>query len=387
MVVGGKVMNLEAFLAQISNINKKYEEIYKFSGEKFNIFNLLNLAGDELSHSKIIGTLLNQKGMHGKDNKFLELFLKCIGINNFSIDNVTTETEKFIGYISDDYNSGGRIDIALTNSEKMQIFIENKIYANDQWNQLSRYNNYNPKAYLLYLTLSGNDPGENSIGKEKKIDCIKISYKDHILKWLELCRIESIDNPLLRETLTQYIVLVKQLTGQARSRKMQKEYLDTILKDADNVSAAFIISQNFNDIKIQILKEKFVPLMANLGKKHGFDLDIPLDGCFEPYWGFSFIKPEWKKFKIDFEFEGRDLQNLIYGFCGTNISQDLDKYLRDLNYKSSKAWPLYQFMDLYRYWKREFYTELYSNSYNIVNVFENKIDEISLIVENKGYEL
>ena len=61
-------MNLELLLTQISNINKKYEEIYKFSGERFNIFNLLNLSGDELSHSKIISTLLNQKGMHGKDN-------------------------------------------------------------------------------------------------------------------------------------------------------------------------------------------------------------------------------------------------------------------------------------------------------------------------------
>jgi hypothetical protein len=347
----------------------------------------LNLSADEISHSKIIATLLNPKGMHGKNNKFLKIFLGCIGINDFIIDNVTTETEKFIGYISDDYNSGGRIDIALTNSKNQQIFIENKIYANDQWNQLIRYNVYNKKAHLLYLTLFGNDPSENSIGKGKEFDYKNISYKEHVLKWLELCKIESIDNPLLRETLTQYIVLIKQLTGQAGSKKMQKEYLDTILKDADNVSAAFIIAQNINEIKLQILKEKFVPLISKLGKKFGFDIDISLNACFEPYWGFSFIKPEWKIFKIDFEFEGSNLQNLIYGFCGTNISKDLNDYLRDLNYKSSKAWPLYQYMDNYRYWKREFYAELFSNDNNIINVFENKIKEISLIVENKGYEL
>lgn len=87
-------MNLELLLTQISNINKKYEEFYKFSGEKFNIFNLLNLSGDELSHSKIIATLLNPKGMHGKGTKFLELFLDYIKIKNFSINNVTVETEK-----------------------------------------------------------------------------------------------------------------------------------------------------------------------------------------------------------------------------------------------------------------------------------------------------
>jgi len=380
-------MNLELLLTQISNINKKYEEIYKFSGERFNIFNLLNLSGDELSHSKIIATLLNQKGMHGKDNKFLELFLKCIGIKEFSINNVITETEKFIGYISDDHASGGKIDISLTNDKKEQIFIENKIYANDQWNQLLRYNKYNPNACLLYLTLFGNEPSENSIGKDMGINYTIVSYKDHILKWLELCKMESIDNPILRETLTQYIVLIKQLTGQTRSKKMQKEILDIILKDVDNISAAFIISQNFNEIKLQILKNKFVPVMSNLGQKYGFDLDITLDNCFQAYWGFSFVKEEWKKYKIDFEFESGNMLNLIYGFYGADIPQDLNEYLRGLNYRSSKAWPIWQYMDNYRYWNKDFYFDLYSNENKIVNAFEDKIKEISLIVENKNFEL
>jgi hypothetical protein len=382
-------MNLEVFLTQISNITKKYNEIYKFSGDEFNIFNLLNLSRDELSHSRFIGTLLNPRGIHGKDNKFLKLFLNCIGINDFSTDNVISETEKFIGYISDDYKSGGKIDIVLTNSEKHQVFIENKIYAGDQRNQLLRYNEYNPKAYLLYLTLFGNDPSENSIGNDKRINYIKISYKEHILKWLELCKMESINNPLLRETLTQYIVLVKQLTGQARSKKMQKEYLDIIVKDADNVSAAFIISQNLNEVKVQILKDKFVPLMEKLGGEYGFDLDISLDGCFGKGWGFSFTKPEeWTYFKIDFEFQKNNLQSLIYGFCGKDIPQNLNTYLRDLtNYKHTEYWPLWQYMDYYRDWNEDFFTELYSTDNNIIDRFENIIKEISLIVENKGYEL
>jgi len=380
-------MNLELVLAQISNINKKYEEIYRFSGEKFNIFNLLNLAGDELTHSKIIATLLNQKGTHGKNNKFLKLFLDCIGIKDFSINNITTETEKFIGYVSKDYSSGGRIDISLTNDKKEQIFIENKIYANDKWNQLIRYNKYNPKAHLLYLTLFGNEPSEISIGKDMQINYLKISYQEHLLKWLKLCKMESIDNPILRETLSQYIVLVKQLTGQARSKKMQKEILDTIIKDVDNVSAAFLISQNFNEIKLQILKNKFVPLMTNLGQKLGFELDISFDSCFQAYWGFSFVKKEWEKFEIDFEFEGSNMQNLCYGFNGTDISKDLDEYLRGLKYSSTEKWPLWQYMDHYRYWDNNFYLDLYSNENRIIDVFENKINEISLLVENKNYEL
>jgi len=246
-------MNLELLLTQISNINNRYEENKKLSGEEFNIFNLLNLSTDEITHSKIIATLLNPKGMHGKDNKFLELFLKCTGIKDFCIDNVVTVTEKFIGPVSKDYTTGGRIDIVLTNKLNKQIFIENKIYAEDQPNQLLRYNNENPNAILLYLTLSGDDPSEYSIGKTGNIKYNNISYKEHILKWLELCKREATDNPLLRETLTQYIVLIKELTSQTRSEEMNKEFLDIILKDADNILATFIVSENIKKVKYQIL--------------------------------------------------------------------------------------------------------------------------------------
>lgn len=380
-------MNLELLLTQISAINKKYEEIYKVSGENFNIFNLLDLSRDELIHSKIIAALLDPKGMHGKGNKFIELFLNCIKLSNFSTNNATVKTEKFIGYKSADNTSGGRLDISVTNDKQEQIFIENKIYAGDQSNQLLRYSNNNPQAHLIYLTLFGDDPSEYSTGKDKKIDYKPISYREHILKWLELCKLESIDNPLLRETLTQYIVLVKQLTGQARSRKMQKEYLDTILRDADNVSAAFIIAENLNDIKVAILKEKFEPLMKKLEKDLGVFLDIDYDCCFASGWAFGFYKHEWKHLKIYFEFNGANFQNLYYGILDSGISQDFDKYLHSLNYEHSEYWSLWRCMEQYRYWNKEFFTELCSNNYNIVNVFKNVIKEILLIVEDKGYEL
>jgi hypothetical protein len=391
-------MNLEIFLTQISNITEKYDEIHKIYGDKFNIFNLLNLSSDELSHSKLIGTFLNPKGMHGNENKFLKLFLDCIEIDDFSIDNVIVKTEKFIGSISADYKRGGIIDIVLTNSKKNQIFIENKIYADDQRNQLLRYKNYNPKACLLYLTLFGNDPSKKSIGYDpnekniasnKRIDYIKISYKEHILKWLELCKIESIDNPILHETLTQYIVLVKQLTGQARSKEMQKKYLDIILKNADNVSAAFIISQNIDEVKKQILKDKFVPLMEKIGKKYGLDLNICLDDCLEKEWEFYFSKPkEWEKLRIVFQSEKSYLHSLFCGICSVDIPRNLNRSLRNLtNYKHSRYWPLWQYMDPYRDWNEDFFTELYSPDNNISDIFENIIEDILLIVENKEYKL
>jgi hypothetical protein len=380
------MINFELLLVQISNVRKRYEDIYKFSGEKFNIFNILNLSRNEISHSRIIEELLNPNGTHGKDNKFLELFLKCIGIKDFSINNVITETEKFIGYISDDYASGGRIDIVITNEKSEQIVIENKIDAADGFKQLIRYHK-DRKAHLFYLTLYGRNPSEYSTGENTDIPYKTISYEKDILDWLKLCKKESIDNPILRETLTQYIVLIEQLTGQARSKEMQEEYLDIIVKDAGNLSAAFYISNNINDIKLKVIKDKFIPLIEDLVKNElGLEIKINLS-CSDNKAGFSIMKREWKKCKIEFGFDNSDFKNMFYGFSGKDISLELDNYFRSLNYKSDKGWPLFQYMDNYKDWDEEFFKELYSNSSNISNVFENKIKELLKIVEDKEYEL
>jgi hypothetical protein len=380
-------MNLELLLSEIAAVNKKYDEIYRISGEKFNVFNILKLTSDEISHSRIIASLLNPNGSHGKGSVFLNFFLKIVGIDDFSVENVTVETEKFIGYISTDNDSGGRIDILITNGKKQQVIIENKIYADDQSNQLLRYNEYNHNAHLLYLTLYGSEASDTSVGKEIDFEYKTISYEKKIIEWLELCKKESIDNAILRETLTQYIILIKQLTGKARSKEMQKEYFDIIMKNAENVSAAFTISQNMNEIKQQMLKEKFIPLLSELAKSLNLELDLSLNGCFDAYWGFSFYRKEWKLFKIDFEFEHSNFRDLIYGFCCTKLSKEFDVYLRSLNYDHSKAWPLYRYMDKYRNWNKDFFVDILSLENDIVKTFQEKINEILMIVKNKEFEL
>jgi hypothetical protein len=386
-------LNLALLLTQISNINKRHEEICKFSGEKFNIFDILNLSTDELSHSRMIAELLNPKGTHGRDSEFLKIFLDCIKIHDFSLNNVVVETEKSISTGPNDYDAGGRMDIVLTNDENQQIIIENKIHAVDQPNQLLRYHKYNPNAHLLYLTLYGTPPSEDSIGNTGTANYHEeISYSKHILKWLASCKIEAIDQPVLRESINQYIVSVKQLTGQARSEKMQKEYLDTILKDADNVSAAFIISQNIDEIKKQIFEDRFIPLISNLASKFGLDASRdPSEELFNKYWGFSFSKPEWTaKFKLKFQFEQCNCSGFIYALTGDDISDEFEKYrrssnLHSSNYKSYEKWGIYQSMDHYSCWDEVFFSDLYSDIDAVSRVFENKIEELLSIAKDIGY--
>ena len=166
---------------------------------------------------------------------------------------------------------------------------------------------------------------------------------------------------------------------------MEKEFLDIVLKDAENVTAAFLIHQNINDIKYQILHDNLLPLIRNLARDNGLKEKISLEKCFETYWGFSFKKEEWKKLEINFSFESRDLQKLFYGFKGVDISEELKiKYSKSLNYRIDKDWPLYKYMDNYGYWDKEFFLELFKDENKIKNVFDKKIKELlSILDQNK----
>ena len=146
------VNSVENLLFQAAKIGRNFDEIAKISGEKFNIFNILKLTSDEVSHSKFIAMLLNPKGDHCMNDLFLNLFLKTINnkeCNLFDFSNAEVKTEYSFG--------NGQIDI-LINTNKKKIIIENKIYAKDQDKQLKRYHDFDKNAILLYLTLNGNEP-------------------------------------------------------------------------------------------------------------------------------------------------------------------------------------------------------------------------------------
>ena len=206
-------MNIKEFLNRVSLIKNRCEEAAGISGENFNVFNILNLTSDELSHSRIIAMLLNPKGDHGMGSLFLRRFLETTNVECIGIDfsGAVVEREKPI--------EGGRPDIVITTNVK-EIIIENKIYAQDQGEQLSRYSNYNKDAVLLYLILDGH-PSKSA---KEDTHYHRISYKEHILKWLEICIRESENNTFLWGTISQYVLLVKQLTGQSGGMKWTRRF-------------------------------------------------------------------------------------------------------------------------------------------------------------------
>jgi len=248
---------IQKILAELALINNKYESIAKATGNNYNIFQVLKIETKEvITHSRMIGDLLDPKGSHGMGSEFLCLFLKIINhVDNSSqkLNSIDCTIEKNYGPINNEKVTGGNIDIILEGFKK-PLVIENKIYAGDQDKQLLRYyNQLNGECELFYLTLFGDEPSDNSTGGiDLEIECI--SYSIHILEWLEKCHEIAIDRPLLRETLKQYINIVKYLTGQSMNDDQNKEIFSYIEENKITLGELYPHLNNFvnNHLKNRI---------------------------------------------------------------------------------------------------------------------------------------
>lgn len=222
--------------------HQKEKEILK--NEKFNIFSVLNIETREnKTHSAFLSELLNPTGSHLKGNIFLKSFLEIIECNSLDLNTAFVVTEKDIGPRNDILKCGGRIDIFISDHSGNCISIENKIYAGDQYTQIERYCNYNKDLNkVYYLTLQGTEPSDDSKGGlTSDKDFFIISYKETIIRWLQLCFKESTDSPILRETIKQYLLLIKKLTSTMDNNE-ENDLIDLML---NNYEAASYISINF----------------------------------------------------------------------------------------------------------------------------------------------
>lgn len=254
-------METKEIFKQIELIRHKYEEIAKISGENFNIFNVLGLTSNEVrTHSAFVAELLNPKGGHDQNNAFLDLFCKQFNITNIDTLNCKVEIEKIIGIISENYEDGGRIDIVVHDVNRNGFIIENKIYAGDQSKQLIRYNNWaknhlNIDYKLFYLTLFGDSASIESItNNDGLIAYDSISYSYDIIEWLKDCQKQAVNHPTLRETIRQYINLLKILTHQTNNNNMQQEIKEIILDNLESVNNLIASKNNLINELIKIVE-------------------------------------------------------------------------------------------------------------------------------------
>jgi len=305
-------LRFETLFSQVNTTIENHKEIDCISGDNFNVFRILKMETNEVKmHSALIGDLLNPNGSHGQGKVFLDLFISTCSSKKeqFDTSNCSTHVEYNMGSMNDDRSEGGRIDILIRDQTNKHIIIENKIHASDQENQLFRYYKKAKEVDLFYLTLEGGLPSESSCNGLKADEHFKcISYRQHIIEWLESCRKEVAVLPILRESLSQYINLIKYLTNQTTSHHMQNK-LTSIIKE--NLEASFAVAGNLNNALDQLSKEfgqKVEEAFAHSEFQCNYEVDFNRN-----YTGIWFYKADWKYFKIGFQFHAKN-RDLIYGF-------------------------------------------------------------------------
>jgi hypothetical protein len=287
-----EINNINQLLTDVNRIFQHQQEIKRLKGEHFNIFSILKMESKEnATHSAFLGELLDPKGSHQFENIFLKLFLKFISFEDeFDTNSATVTLEKHVGGINYEAKTGGRIDIFIKDAKGNSIAIENKIYAGDQSAQIERYVNVSNKNTVYYLTLDGNTPSEDSKGKLKEdVDFYCISYQSTITKWLHSCMKEAAEQPILRETIRQYIILIKKLTNQLTDNRMEKDVFEMIGK---NYSAARLISANLWRVELHFTTKFLEELKEVLSKRLGEKAIISIADN---------MNEKWSKFTVSYE--------------------------------------------------------------------------------------
>lgn len=314
---------LESLLKQVSEIvakEKTQQEEKRKRGENFNIFNVLGLSTSEVRlHSAFLAELLNPNGDHGLGDKFLQVFINDIVHKNkesfaFDPQSAKVYVEYDIGTISEDYSEGGRIDLLIQDKNNQTIIIENKIDAGDQYKQLLRYNNYAKKKYnaeqyiLLYLTKYGTSPTDESTGKQIfNYSCI--GYEEDILNWLENCVGIAALFPRVRETITQYISNLKEITN-IMSEDNKKELIELLKK---NMPAALSILEIEEEIKKEVRRNFIETIIKRIAEKNGFNISRDRDQFIQAKYGSDLLFESEEEHKGAFVLSMYKTADVYYG--------------------------------------------------------------------------
>ena len=355
----------EQLLHDIERIARHHNELSVAKGERFNIFSILQVEHYEVStHSRVLAELLDPKGRHELGDTFLKLFLEEFGVKQLDTKTAWVETEYYIGPVTE--TTGGRIDIFISDKADHRLFIENKIYAEEQENQLLRYSNFDPSAALFYLTLDGKPSSEESLSKDKYRP---ISYQCDVVLWLVKCRNAAANAPMVRETITQYINLIKKLTNQDANSKMKEEIIAAFTRNREMLSACFTLRDSMGDIYSAILQKLKGELEVLAAAKH-CKLDFQPD-FLNTNSAFYFSNEELTtlNLKIGFTFGAGSATGFEFGFCNLELPENgtLSSQVQEIKsrfeqeFDSSQLtdwWPCYARWRQWENWDSEIFQRI-----------------------------
>ena len=388
--------NLKSLLSKVDVLVSRekaiQDEKYK-RGDSFNIFKSCGVNHYETTHSSIIAELLNPKGSHGQGGLFLKEFLVATGAYDSEYNDCNdfiVNTEHSFSIQTPDGVCTGRIDIIIS-SPSAAIMIENKIYADDQYEQLKRYDTYlKASAWknnykILYLTLDNHDPGDEA---SKNVCYTSISYKDDIIKWLLKVKHLMIDKPIIRETIHQYIQHIRILTNTIDMNQTNKnEMLDYMLKHSESTVQIIKMKEDFEN---HIISNIVLNSLKAVACKYNFELLFNIDAFKQKKKGagFELLPYHDSKWSIAFEFEISNLRQCCIGLISKTPISEHKQIKKLLDYGPTATWfygwnRMSDFLD----WDIETLVRIAENPQAFENHIINTLNNIIEALKEEGFDL
>lgn len=275
--------NIQRLLDTVGAVVRSYAEKRKKTDADFNIFRVCRVDHYETIHSAILAEWINPNGSCALAEPFLRALFRKFNIDYpFNFQKYRVHTEFLI-------TDKRRIDILIEDGT-YAVAIENKIYASDQNNQLNDYSTYLKRQYrpgcsmLYYLTPNGHDPSAYSSSDSSIYE--KISYRDHIISWLEECAKIAADHPVILNTVNQYVNHLRSITGMTMDKNFDKELAEIIFASKENYEAAQTVADNLERIKNSWRQRFWDGLLAVLAQN-----DVPAAVSGDMAWVAEHIDP------------------------------------------------------------------------------------------------
>ena len=225
---------------------------------------------DEVNlHSRFISSLIDPCGYHGLGFETLNSFLSTLN-SSFQYNKESLE----IYPSASDWSEYKEIDILLIDRKtQYAVIVENKINACDsnheEEGQLERYyrriieedNIPQEHVEIYYLTTDGHDPSQESVSTSSKygnlpdiVQCI--TYGSEISHWLQHCQQAACNKPYIRETIAQYINLIKEMVNETEIGD-RLEIIKLISKNEDTLASAKLLFDNYKHIQWHTIFDLF----------------------------------------------------------------------------------------------------------------------------------
>lgn len=276
--------NLKHLLKKIDILNQRIKDREEHK-DNFNLFDLMLKRDDEVHlHSRFLSILFDPHGSHKMKDTFIRLFIEKLNLPfeyNLSSLEVYPNEKNTCEY--------KKIDILLMDRKRRSaVIIENKIGAKDsnheEEGQIERYyriitNDEGIPAEstsVIYLSINRDSPSDESVATsgqfpELEDKVLNIHYGVEILDWLKSCCKECYNRPILRESITQYIKLIENMTNNETSEEDLKSLMSLVGENNNNLLSAKRLIDNSRNMHYLAISE-FWKLLSKKFVNAGFSI-------------------------------------------------------------------------------------------------------------------